>query len=119
MTKSKSFNVHDMMSVLRNEDAGICMSYKGSFVSTGSQVLIINKCVLQGEFNFAKIFGKPNDCAEERKKRGHEMLFNLSEGNTFSIEDMLCILRDKHSNICRGRNHSHPTASSQVTSSLL
>ncbi|KAK3922931.1 Secernin-3, partial [Frankliniella fusca] len=105
LTKTKSFTIHDMFSILRNEKAGICMGYSGSFVSTGSQE----------EFNFAKIFGKPNDCAEGRKKLGHDLLAELTLGNKFCIQNMLKVLRDKDSNICRGRDHSHPTASSQVS----
>ena len=69
----------------------------------------------EAEFNFAKTFGKPNDSAEERKMHGHEMLSKLSEGNQFCILNMLSILRDKDSNICRGNDHSHPTTSSQVS----
>ncbi|XP_026275801.1 secernin-2 isoform X1 [Frankliniella occidentalis] len=67
------------------------------------------------DFNFAKIFGKSNDCAEGRKKCGDDMLAELTVGNQFCIENMLKVLRNKDSNICRGRDHSHPTASSQVS----
>ncbi|XP_026275808.1 secernin-2 isoform X2 [Frankliniella occidentalis] len=42
MTKTKLFTIHDMLSILRNERAGICMSYNGSFVSTGSQVSVLS-----------------------------------------------------------------------------
>lgn len=71
--------------------------------------------MFQGDLHFAKTFGKPNKCAEERILRGVQMLTTLAGGNQFCVADMLGILRDKDSNICRGRDHSHPTASSQVT----
>lgn len=72
-------------------------------------------CMLQGDFHFAKTFGKHNEDAEERKQRGQKMLTVLAGGNQFCIVDMLGILRDKESNICRGPDHPNPTASSQVT----
>lgn len=75
--------------------------------------------MFQGDFHFAKVFGKHNEDAEERKQRGHKMLTVLSGGNQFCIVDMLGILRDKESNICRGVDHPNPTASSQVTTDLI
>lgn len=70
--------------------------------------------MFQGDLNFAKTFGRPDNCAEERKLRGADMLTTLAGGNQFGVADMLGILRDKDSNICRGRDHSFPTTSSQV-----
>ncbi|XP_034237896.1 secernin-2 isoform X2 [Thrips palmi] len=42
MTRNNSFTGRDMMSILRNEDSGICMGYDCGFVSTGSQVSVLS-----------------------------------------------------------------------------
>ncbi|XP_064456344.1 secernin-2-like isoform X2 [Ornithodoros turicata] len=41
LSASGSFNAKDMISVLRDEESGICMPY-GAFVSTGSQVSVLS-----------------------------------------------------------------------------
>ncbi|KRX78410.1 Secernin-3 [Trichinella sp. T6] len=40
-TSNKNFTVENMISILRNEESGICMGLGGSFVSTSSQVSIL------------------------------------------------------------------------------
>ncbi|CAG0924194.1 unnamed protein product, partial [Notodromas monacha] len=78
LTSTGTFGLGDMMSILRDVDAGICMTYFDGFASTSSQVRTCFSC-------------------------------------GFDVRGMMQILRHSESEICRSREHKHPTASSQIS----
>ncbi|UYV61619.1 SCRN2 [Cordylochernes scorpioides] len=70
-----------------------------------------------GDFNFAEAFGNPSEDATQRCNAAVEIYKGLNGGNdgSFTPLDMMKILRDRESNICRSVDHSFPTAASQVS----
>lgn len=65
-----------------------------------------------GKFDFSKAFGTGQ---EERFVIGKKLLDQLTEGSSFSETDMMKILRDEKSRICRSCDDEFPTAASQVS----
>ncbi|XP_003745358.1 secernin-2 isoform X2 [Galendromus occidentalis] len=67
-----------------------------------------------GDFSFASAFSDGDACP--RYAAGKKLLeANASGEGNFGVNDMVSILRDKESEICRGVDAKHPTQGSQVS----
>lgn len=47
LTKNKSFGVHNMFEILRDEESGICRSENCSYPTSGSQVKSLINCIIK------------------------------------------------------------------------
>jgi len=54
----------------------------------------------KGKLSFAKTFQDQSSCAHERHNAGHKLLEEFTKNATFSVFDMISILRDDQSGIC-------------------
>ncbi|XP_076360743.1 uncharacterized protein LOC143252463 isoform X2 [Tachypleus tridentatus] len=68
-----------------------------------------------GDLNFSQLFGNNYEDGIKRFNCGNNLLFNLLSSGEFSVSSMLTVLCDTESEIYRGIDHKHPTASSQVS----
>lgn len=67
-----------------------------------------------GDFDFAKVFSDGAACP--RYEAGKKLLETHASGaGNFGVNEMMTILRDKQSDICRGADADHPTQGSQVS----
>lgn len=69
----------------------------------------------QGEFNFARVYGRSEGTASEREICGSNLLKTLSADKTFDVSSMFQVLRDEDSGICCTSDDDFPTAGSQVS----
>lgn len=67
------------------------------------------------EFNFAKIFSDSTHSDGGRYEAGKKLLAEATANGQFNVSDMMSILRDKPSGICRGCSEAFPTMGSQVS----
>jgi len=74
--------------------------------------------VFQGEFNFARVYGRSEGTASEREICGSNLLKTLSADKTFDVSSMFQVLRDEDSGICCTSDDDFPTAGSQVRPEL-
>ncbi|CAG0918817.1 unnamed protein product [Notodromas monacha] len=69
-------------------------------------------------FNFRKAFASGSgdiECGDSRYVAGKTLLKELTSTGGFDVRGMMQILRHSESEICRSREHKHPTASSQIS----
>ncbi|KAJ1528800.1 hypothetical protein ONE63_007179 [Megalurothrips usitatus] len=70
----------------------------------------------EGEFDYAKVFGKEiNETVASKNLKQKDLLSKSTSTNTFGVVDILEILRDKDLNSCRGQDHPFVNAGSQVS----
>uniref|UniRef100_A0A915HH66 Secernin-2 n=1 Tax=Romanomermis culicivorax TaxID=13658 RepID=A0A915HH66_ROMCU len=68
----------------------------------------------QEPFNFAKIYGV-DDSGFARLKNGAKLIAEKAKNKSFSITDMISVLRDQSSGICMPKSQDFATTGSQVS----
>jgi secernin len=67
-------------------------------------------------FDFAAVFASKQKCSpRNRYEAGQKLLADLAKENQFDIFNMMSVLRDTESEICRSTSSAYPTQGSQIS----